>query len=307
MLKNFDIIIISTIEERREGLVMIKLIASDMDGTLLNDDHMISEENLKAIRKAQEMGRHFTIITGRDYDGVKSYLKEHNLRCECILNNGAEYRDVDGNVIESVYMNKESVKIVFDILNEAGLYIQLMTNNGLYVTNKESDKRALIDRFMSFNPKMSESEVIEFIEKFQKERGVKFIHNIHEVLESNIEILKILTFDNDEELIKKLKDELKAKTSDLAVVSTFSHDIEISHIEAQKGLILAKAIKKIGIDKSEVIVLGDSFNDYSMFTEFENSYAMGNAITEIKKIAKYITDTNNNDGVAKAIYKSLEL
>lgn len=286
---------------------MIKLIASDMDGTLLNDDHMISEENLKAIRKAQEMGRHFTIVTGRDYDGVKSYLNEHDLRCECILNNGAEYRDVDGNIIESVYMNKESVKIVFDILNEAGLCIQFMTNNGLYVTNKESDKRAIIDRFMSFNPKMNESEVIEFVEKFQKERGIKFIHNVYEILESNIEILKVLTFDNDEELIKKLKDKLKANTSDLAVVSTFSNDIEISHIEAQKGLILAKTIKKMGIDKSEVIVLGDSFNDYSMFTEFENSYAMENAIPEIKKIAKYITDTNNNDGVAKAIYKSLEL
>ena len=119
---------------------MIKLIASDMDGTLLNDDHMISEENLKAIRKAQEMGRHFTIVTGRDYGAVKSYLEECNLKCECILSNGAEYRDVNGNVIESVYMNKESVKIVFDMLNEAGLCIQLMTNKGSYITNKESDK-----------------------------------------------------------------------------------------------------------------------------------------------------------------------
>ena len=81
---------------------MIKLIASDMDGTLLNDDHMISEENLKAIRKAQEMGRHFTIVTGRDYDTVKPYLEECNLKCECILSNGAEYRDINGNVIENV-------------------------------------------------------------------------------------------------------------------------------------------------------------------------------------------------------------
>lgn len=286
---------------------MIKLIASDMDGTLLNDDHMISEENLKAIRKAQEMGRHFTIVTGRDYGAVKSYLEECDLRCECILSNGAEYRDVDGNVIESVYMNKESVKIVFDILNEAGLCIQLMTNKGSYVTNKESDKKAIIDRFKLFNPKMTEEEVVEFVEKFHKQRGMKLIDNIYEVLESEVEILKIVTFDNDEELIARLKEKLRKNTSDLAVASTFANDIEISDIEAQKGLILAKTIEKMGIDKSEVIVLGDSFNDYSMFTEFENSYAMENAIPEIKKIAKYITDTNNNHGVAKAIYKSLEI
>lgn len=286
---------------------MIKLIASDMDGTLLNDEHMISDENLKAIRKAQEMGRHFTIVTGRDYGAVKSYLEECNLKCECILSNGAEYRDVNGNVIESVYMNKNSVKIVFDILNEAGLCIQLMTNNGSYITNKESDKQAIIDRFKLFNPKMTEEEVIEFVKNFHKQRGMKEIDNVYEILESDVEVLKIVTFDNDKKLIARLKEKLKESTSDLAVASTFSNDIEISDIEAQKGLILAKTIKKMGIDKNEVIVLGDSFNDYSMFTEFENSYAMENAIPEIKEIAKYITDTNNNDGVAKAIYKALEI
>ncbi|MDU5262246.1 MAG: Cof-type HAD-IIB family hydrolase [Clostridium celatum] len=286
---------------------MIKLIASDMDGTLLNDDHMISEENLKAIRKAQEMGRHFTIVTGRDYGAVKSYLEECNLKCECILSNGAEYRDVNGNIIESVYMNKKSVKIAFDILNEANLCIQLMTNNGSYITNKESDKKAIIDRFKLFNPTMTEEEVKKFVAKFHKERGMKEIDNIYEILESNVEVLKIVTFDNDEKLIAELKDKLRENASDLAVASTFSNDIEISDIKAQKGLILAKTIKKMGIDKSEVIVLGDSFNDYSMFTEFENSYAMENAIPEIKEIAKYITDTNNNDGVAKAIYKALEV
>ena len=286
---------------------MIKLIASDMDGTLLNDDHMISEENLKAIRKAQEMGRHFTIVTGRDYAAVKSYLEECNLKCECILSNGAEYRDVNGNVIESIHMNKDTVKAIFDILNEENLCIQLMTNKGSYITNKDSDKKAIIDRFKLFNPKMSEEEVVEFVEEFHKTRGMNYIDDVYEILESDIDILKIVTFDNDADLIARLKEKLKENTTDAAIASTFSNDIEISHIEAQKGLILAKVIEKMGIDRSEVIVLGDSFNDYSMFAEFENSYAMENAIPEIKKIAKYITDTNNNDGVAKAIYKSLEM
>ena len=135
---------------------------------------------------------------------------------------------------------------------------------------------------------------------------MNYIDDVYEFLESDSEILKIITFNNDVELIARVKDRLRENISDIAVASTFSNDIEISHIEAQKGLILAKAIEKMGIDKSEVIVLGDSFNDYSMFTEFENSFAMENAIPEIKKIAKYITDSNENDGVAKAIYKVLE-
>ena len=63
----------------------------------------------------------------------------------------------------------------------------------------------------------------------------------------------------------------------------------------------------MGLEKDEVMVLGDSFNDYSMFTEFKNSYAMKNAIPEIKEIAGFITDTNDNDGVAKAIYSALNI
>ena len=63
----------------------------------------------------------------------------------------------------------------------------------------------------------------------------------------------------------------------------------------------------MGIARDEVMVIGDSFNDYSMFEEFKESFAMGNAIDEIKEIAKHITDTNDNAGVAKAIYKALNI
>ncbi len=115
---------------------------------------------------------------------------------------------------------------------------------------------------------------------------------------------KIITRNKDKEIIRNLKDKIN-KIGSLAVASTSEYDIEVNDIKAQKGLILARVAKIKGIEKDEVMVLGDSFNDYSMFTEFENSYAMENAIDDIKKIAKYITDTNNNDGVGKAIEKVL--
>ena len=96
------------------------------------------------------------------------------------------------------------------------------------------------------------------------------------------------------------------KIKGLAVSSSFVDNIEITDYSAQKGLILAKVSKEMGIEHDEVMVLGDSFNDYSMFTEFTETVAMENAIPEIKKIAKYITDTNDNLGVAKAIYRVIE-
>jgi 3-deoxy-D-manno-octulosonate 8-phosphate phosphatase KdsC-like HAD superfamily phosphatase len=105
---------------------------------------------------------------------------------------------------------------------------------------------------------------------------------------------------------RKVKSKLES-IGGLAVTSTFTKNIEINNKEAQKGLILAKVAKIFGIKKEEVMVIGDSFNDYSMFTEFTESVAMENAIPQIKEIAKYITDTNDNAGVAKAIYKALNL
>lgn len=86
---------------------MIKLIASDMDGTLLNSKHKISNKNLEAIKKAQEMGIKFTIATGRMYEDVKPLLDECDLICQCIVLNGGEYIDEKGKVIEGIYIEKK--------------------------------------------------------------------------------------------------------------------------------------------------------------------------------------------------------
>ena len=91
----------------------------------------------------------------------------------------------------------------------------------------------------------------------------------------------------------------------LAVSSSFRDNIEITDKNAQKGIILEKVAGKLGINKNDVMILGDSFNDYSMFEIFEESVAMKNAIPEVKEIAKYVTEANSDLGVAKAIYRVL--
>ena len=130
--------------------------------------------------------------------------------------------------------------------------------------------------------------------------------DINKIISSEMVFYKIITSHKDKETIRDLKEKIN-KIGGLAVASISEYDIEVNDIQAQKGLILAKVAKMKGIKKDEVMVLGDSFNDYSMFTEFKNSYAMKNAMDEIKKIATYITETNNNDGVGKAIEKVLNM
>jgi Cof subfamily protein (haloacid dehalogenase superfamily) len=286
---------------------MIKIIASDMDGTLLNSNHEISEKNLEAIKKAQELGVHFTISTGRDIDSVVPILKSYGLKYECILSNGAEYRDENGNIVEKINIEKSVVSNVINMMQKVGMRAQLFTDRGIYTPNtKEEALKGAAYMMQSFQKIESFEEALEMVKDEEHFTKLKYIDNLEEFLETSVEVRKIFAFYNDRNVVKEMKIKLE-KIDELAVSSSFVDNIEITNKNAQKGLTLAKVAKKMGVGKDEVMVIGDSFNDYSMFTEFTESFAMGNAIDEIKEIAKYITDTNDNAGVAKAIYKALGL
>lgn len=286
---------------------MIKLIASDMDGTLLNNNHLIPKENLEAIKKAEEMGVKFAISTGRMYEDVKPLLDECGLRCQCIVLNGGEYIDEDGNVLEGIYIGKEEARKIINMIKNEDIVAEIYTSDGLYTVNTKEDALTEVAyRIIAFDPETSFEEAVEIAKTHPHFVNLKYIKDVEEFLNSNIKIGKFVAFYNDEETTVKVKSKLEA-IEGLAITSTFTKNIEINNKDAQKGLILAKVAEKMGIKREEVMVLGDSFNDYSMFTEFTESFAMENAIPQIKQIAKYITDTNDNAGVAKAIYKILDV
>jgi Cof subfamily protein (haloacid dehalogenase superfamily) len=285
---------------------MIKLIASDMDGTLLNEKHNIDKETVVAIKKAEEAGITFAISTGREYDTVEPLLKENNIKCQCVLMNGAEYRDENGNIIEDINIEQETATKIIYILQKEKVSARIFTNKGIYTTDtKEEALKEMTYRTLSFNPEFTQDEAIEFAKKQPYFVNLNYISNLNDFLNSDMEIRKFVAFHNDIEIINKMKNVI-GEIKGIAVSSSFKDNMEITHVTAQKGIILGKVAEKMGLRRDEVLVLGDSFNDYSMFTEFTESVAMGNAIPEIKKIAKYITDTNGNLGVAKAIYKVLE-
>ena len=286
---------------------MIKLIASDMDGTLLNSEHKISKENIEAIKKAEEMGVKFAISTGRMYEDVKPLLDENNLRCQCIVLNGGEYIDEDGNILEGIYIEKNEAREVIDMILKEKIVAEIYASDGLYTVNtKEEALEEVAYRIRAFDPHTSIEEAFEIAKTHPHFVNLRYVKDIEEFLNSEVKIGKFVAFYNDEETTKKVKKKLES-IDGLAISSTFTKNIEINNKEAQKGLILAKVAEKMGIRREEVMVLGDSFNDYSMFTEFTESYAMGNAVPEIKEVAKYITDTHDNAGVAKAIYKALNI
>jgi len=192
------------------------------------------------------------------------------------------------------------------ILKE-NIVAEIYTDKGLYTVNtKEEALMEVAYRIIAFNPETNFENAIKLAETHPHFVNLKYIIDIDEFLNSDIKIGKFVAFYNDEDTTIKVKNKLKC-IGELAITGTFTKNIEINNKEAQKGFILAKVADKMGIKRDEVMVIGDSFNDYTMFTEFTESFAMENAVPEIKEIAKYITDTNDNNGVARAIYKILNI
>lgn len=280
---------------------MIKFIASDMDGTLLNSDHDIDKETVEAIKRAEEAGMTFAISTGREYESVKGLLEKHNLKVECVLSNGAEYRDEDGNILEVINIKEDSAKKIIELLDKHHLSARIFTDKGIFTTSTEEEAlKEIIFRTMTFNPGISEEEAREVAENLGFFTCLQYIDDIDEFFKGGVEVRKFVAFHNDIELIDKMKKVL-SEIDGLAISSSFRDNIEITDINAQKGIILERITSKKGLANNEVMILGDSFNDYSMFEIFEESVAMKNAIDEVKAIAKYITASNNDLGVAKAI------
>ena len=177
---------------------MIKLIASDMDGTLLNNKHNIDDETVEAIRKAEENGIIFAISTGREYDNVEPFLKKHNIKCQCVLMNGAEYRDEDGKIIETINIENSKCREIIDILQKEKISARILTNKGLYTSDtREEALKEMTYRTLAFNPEMSLEEATEEAKKQPYFTMLKYITDMEEFLSSGIEIRKVVAFDND--------------------------------------------------------------------------------------------------------------
>ena len=184
---------------------MIKLIASDMDGTLLNKDHTISEENLKAIKEAESRGIRFAIVTGRAYADVRPIIEQYDLNCECVALNGGEYYDKDGNVLEGIYIDKSRVRDIIGVMSKGDFSVEIYTDKGYFTTNtKEETWNGVIKRTKTFHPEMSAEEQLETAKNNPHFVEMNYITDIEEFLRSDIKISKFVTFGETEEEVKKL-------------------------------------------------------------------------------------------------------
>ncbi|MEK5170371.1 MULTISPECIES: HAD family hydrolase [Staphylococcus] len=285
---------------------MIKLIATDMDGTLLNAAHEISQENQEAIKFAQEHGITVVIATGRAFYEANTPVAETDLKVPYICLNGAEVRDEAFNIMSTSHLNHSLVSKITSTLKEKDIYYQVYTNRGIYTENPQRDLEIYIDIAERAGQKADVEKIENSIQKRIDNGTLKIVDNYDKIEDIPGElIMKILAFDSDLGKIDLVGQEL-AQSPNLAVSSSSRGNLEITHSDAQKGIALSTIAKQLGIELKDVMALGDNLNDVSMLERVGYSVAMDNAAPEVKTVAKYVTDSNENIGVGKAIKKFLK-
>lgn len=283
---------------------MIKLIVSDLDGTLFNSKHALDQRSADVIHKAQGAGIEFMVATGRAKENVLPYFEEFDIKCSKILLNGAMYLNAKDQVERSIPMIHDDVCMIMNLLHEQDVIGQIFYKGGIACTNPQRLHQEFKKRM-----KMREHVSDEVIEDMLQEHGFchydLIIDDINKFLQENPDVYKIEAFANDEKAIATIREKLKSVLH-LAISNSIADNIEITAIQAQKGWMLERICEQRGFRKEEVVTIGDSMNDYSMIHNFPNSYAMANACPQILQAAAHHTLTNHEGGVVSVIEKILE-
>jgi hypothetical protein len=267
-----------------------KLIAMDMDGTLLNSQKQVTEYTKDVLRRASEKGIKLVICTGRIFTSAKSYARIIGTKAPIIASNGAYIREKDRNeVIYEKYIKKETLLDIIKVTREWGFYPHIYTTDTIY-----SEK--LIHSSLNYskwNETVPEDEriniqIVDSLEDVVEKEGENFLKVVVMALEDEVEKLQ--------ELKKYIRDNM-----DVSIFSSYMNNFEIMDKEVSKGNALKRLAEFFDIDREAIVCFGDNENDKTMFEFAGFPIAMGNAEEEIKEIAAYVTDTNDNDGVAKAI------
>ncbi|WP_194189553.1 Cof-type HAD-IIB family hydrolase [Clostridium chrysemydis] len=270
----------------------IKLICTDMDGTLLADDHNVPEENRDALKKAVDKGIHVAITTGRLFTSAKYYARMTGVDAPIISSNGAYIRSGDSNdVIYENPLSLEETLEIYDILKKYDFRFNFNTYNSVISLKDEEDHS-----YKDMNKLVKACDRVEFIVN----------ENLTDVLKENeVNILKVIAIDKENKYLKemeKAKEEFKA-LGKYEVVSSWSNNFEVMKKGTSKGEAVKRLAEMLGVKREEVMCIGDSENDLSMIEYAGVSVAMGNGLDILKEKATFVTDTNTNFGVAKAIEK----
>lgn len=263
---------------------MYQLIAIDLDGTLLNEKGVISEENKKAIASAEAAGVKVVIVSGRSYASTKQFIKELSLPNLTVSLNGAYIHDPgDDSLVESYPIQEELSQALLLDLEPYQAHVNFYHGERLLC---QADSE-LIQHYAKVN--RIDYELVDSLVEFNRTAKAG----------------KLLLIDENDKLME-IKDLLTERYGDrLHILFSQATYLEVFDKNTSKGVAILKVAERYGIRPEEIIALGDNENDISMIRCAGMGIAMGNALETVKQQADFVTLTNEENGVAYAINKFL--
>jgi Cof subfamily protein (haloacid dehalogenase superfamily) len=269
-----------------------KLICIDMDGTLLNSNHKISDISKKTLIKAHDMGVHIVITTGRTYVDAEAYSDSMGLNSPIIAFTGAVIKEKYGeNFIHRSIIDEQLCKELLEIFKK---YNVKPIFNSLFKVYCGDLKIKIGMWYLKIRGFLNRNIKVDYIRNEEKWFYV-FKHEEDSIVKCEI-------INRNKKKINYLRKELE-KVDGIEITSSSKYNIEITKKGTSKGKAIEILADHYNIKKEEVIAIGDSENDISAIEFAGMGIAMGNASEEVKKKSNFVTDTNDNDGVAKAIEK----
>jgi Cof subfamily protein (haloacid dehalogenase superfamily) len=259
---------------------------SDLDGTLLSDDHTISDYTKSVIRRVSEQGIDFMLATGRIFGGARKYARELDLNTPILACNGALIKEADGKLMYGRPLPEDTLDEVFRKLTDRELYFHCYAEENFY-TKKIAGSLA---SFYSFNSKQPEEDRFPMVEIDPMELiGKDPIYKVLARYEGEV---------NREELYHCLN-----AIPGTSVTVSWHNSFDICADQVSKSSAIDRYAREKGIEPSEIMCFGDNYNDIDMLRYAGLGIAPENAADPIKEAADYVTCSNNEDGVAKAIEK----
>ncbi len=260
----------------------IRMIAIDLDGTLLQDDLNISPRDMRAIREAICRGVKVVICTGRMYSTASPHVSKLGLDTPIICFNGAYIATSDkSRVLDHYAFSTSYARPIYEEARKRGLHTNYYVEDDINVPEINDIVKHYLQRI---------------------EVDVQVVEDMDAFFDMHDKLTKITVQSSDHVALDDFGRWIEETfPSELYVVKSGKFFLEVSHPYANKGTGVDKIAEHFGIPSEQVMAIGDNFNDISMFHYAGLSVAMGNAEEAVRREADVVTDTYQEDGVGKAI------
>ena len=259
---------------------MIKMVVTDIDGTIYTPETGITKGVKNCIQDLVKNDIQVVIATGRTYSSAKHVADMLEIKCPLICYQGGLVNSYEGEILDVKYLDEKPAREIVKECKKRNIHLNVYVEDKLYV---EDDN--------------------EYIKDYIGDKGIDYfkVDSFDELDFSKLN--KLLAIRYDTQFIDNLIEELSIKYPQLYIVKSAKYFCEIANKQATKGNAIRFLAKKYGISTDEVLAIGDQNNDIEMVETAGTGVAMGNGTEQIKSKADFITDTVDNDGFVKAIDK----